>query len=40
MLQHRLKSLEIFHKLPMPSFGPEISDLNFDELVYYAKPKT
>lgn len=40
MLQHRLKSLEIFYKLPMPSFGPEIGDINFDELVYYAKPKT
>ncbi len=40
MLELRLKSLEIFHKLPMPSFWPEISDLNFDTLVYYAKPKT
>ncbi len=40
MLEQRLKSLEIFHKLPMPSFWPEISDLNFDALVYYAKPKT
>ena len=40
MLQHRLKSLEVFHQLEMPKFWPEISDLNFDELVYYAKPKT
>ena len=40
MLQHRLKSLEVFHQLEMPKFWPEISDLNFNELVYYAKPKT
>lgn len=40
MLEHRLKSLEIFYKLEMPKFGPSIDDLDFDQLVYYAKPKT
>jgi Fe-S cluster assembly protein SufB len=37
MLQHRLKSLEIFHKKPLPLWGPDLSGLNFDEIVYYAK---
>ena len=40
MLNHRLQSLEIFKKMAMPNFGPNISDLDFDNLVYYAKPKT
>jgi len=40
MLNHRLQSLEIFKKMAMPNFGPDISDLDFDNLVYYAKPKT
>jgi len=38
MLQFRLKSLEIFHSLPFPSRGPDLSKLNLDEIVYYAKP--
>ena len=24
----------------MPHYGPKIHDLDFDKLVYYAKPKT
>jgi Fe-S cluster assembly protein SufB len=39
MLEHRLKSLEIFHSLPLPSRGPSLEGLSFDEIVYYAKPK-
>lgn len=40
MLEMRLKSLEIFLKMPMPNFGPKkIKSLDFDNLVYYAKPK-
>ncbi|MBI5412922.1 Fe-S cluster assembly protein SufB [Candidatus Peregrinibacteria bacterium] len=38
MLEHRLKSFEIFVKEPMPSFGPDLSGLNLDEIIYYAKP--
>lgn len=38
MLSHRLKSLEVFLKKKMPSFGPDLSGLNFDEIIYYAKP--
>ncbi len=39
MLEHRLKSLELFYSMPMPTWGPDISWLNFDELVYYASPE-
>lgn len=39
MLEHRLKSLELFYNMPMPNRGPDISGLDFDELVYYASPE-
>lgn len=38
MLSHRLKSLEIFLKKPMPTWGPDLSGLDFENLIYYAKP--
>ncbi|MGQ9617633.1 MAG: Fe-S cluster assembly protein SufB [Candidatus Aminicenantia bacterium] len=38
MREKRLQSLEIFLRKPMPSFGPDLSILNFDELTYYVKP--
>jgi Fe-S cluster assembly protein SufB len=38
MLEHRLKSLEVFTKKPMPNFGPDLSGLDFDDIIYYAKP--
>lgn len=37
MLDFRLKSLELFHKIPMPSYGPDLSDLNFDEINYFIR---
>ena len=39
MLDHRLKCLDLFHAKPLPSRGPDLSGLHFDEIVYYAKPK-
>lgn len=39
MLQHRLESFQIFQKIKKPDFWPDISSVNFDNLVYYAKPK-
>lgn len=39
MLAHRLKSLELFFQMPMPSWWPNLDRLDFDELVYYAKPE-
>ncbi len=39
MLEHRLRSLELFLSMPMPSWWPDLSSINFDELVYYASPE-
>jgi Fe-S cluster assembly protein SufB len=38
MLNKRLKGLEIFHKKPIPNWGPDLSDLNLDEIHFYLKP--
>lgn len=38
MREHRLKSLEVFLEKPMPTWGPDLSKLNFDEIIFYAKP--
>lgn len=40
MLQHRLDSLKKFKELDMPNRGPDLSALNFDNIVYYAKADT
>ena len=40
MLDFRLKSLEIYDKLKVPDWGPDISGLNMDDIVTYVKPKT
>ncbi len=38
MLHHRLKSLEIFNSMQVPTRWPDLTALNFDEIVYYATP--
>jgi Fe-S cluster assembly protein SufB len=38
MLDFRLKSLEHFYKRPMPQWGGNLNDLNFDDITYYVKP--
>ncbi len=38
MLQKRLKSLELFNKMPMPTWGPDISKLDLENIYYYGKP--
>ena len=38
MLQKRLKALEIFNKKPVPTWGPDLSELNLDEIYFYLKP--
>ena len=40
MRDFRLKALEIYHKIDIPNWGPDISDLNMDNIVTYVKPKT
>ncbi len=38
MLDFRLKALEHYLQRPMPNWGPDLSDLNLDEIYYYIKP--
>lgn len=38
MLEYRLKALEHFYKRPMPQWGGDLSELDFDDLTYYVKP--
>ena len=40
MLKCRLQGLEMFNKLEMPTWGPDLSCLNMDEISTYVKPKT
>ncbi|HDI11320.1 MAG TPA: Fe-S cluster assembly protein SufB, partial [Candidatus Acetothermia bacterium] len=37
MLEHRLRSLKIFEELPMPWFGPDLSEVDFDDIAYYLR---
>ncbi|SHM93240.1 Fe-S cluster assembly protein SufB [Gracilibacillus kekensis] len=38
MLEYRLKALEQFYKKPMPQWGGDLAELDFDEITYYVKP--
>ncbi|HLR24068.1 MAG TPA: Fe-S cluster assembly protein SufB [Pseudogracilibacillus sp.] len=38
MLEERLKALDIFYSKPMPQWGGDLSELDFDEIIYYVKP--
>ena len=38
MLDFRLKSLDMFYKLPMPQWGGDLSELEFEDITYYVKP--
>ncbi|HKC04717.1 MAG TPA: Fe-S cluster assembly protein SufB [Patescibacteria group bacterium] len=38
MLDFRLKALKHYQERPMPSWGPDLSGLNLDEIFYYVKP--
>ena len=40
MLEIRLKALEEYNKLELPTWGPDLSELNMDEIATYVKPKT
>lgn len=37
MLDYRLNSLKLFNELPMPKWGPDLSEICFDDVVYYQK---
>ena len=36
----RLKALETYNKLDLPTWGPDLSELNMDEIATYVRPKT
>ena len=38
MLDFRLRSLAIYEKKSMPSWGPSLADIQFENLFYYLKP--
>ncbi len=38
MLEFRLKALEIFRRKPMPTWGADLSAIDFDDIYYYIKP--
>src|ERR671931_2637653 len=38
MREKRLKSLEIFQRKPIPTWGVDMSGLNFDDLALYTPP--
>ncbi len=40
MRQFRLKSLEIYNTLEIPNWGPDIDDLDMDNIVTYVRPKS
>jgi len=38
MREYRLKALEIFERKPMPTWGPDLSTIDFQNIYYYVKP--
>ena len=38
MLDFRLKSFQRFERRPMPGWGGDMSDIDFDDIYYYIKP--
>ncbi len=38
MLDYRLKALGIFEKKPMPNWGGDLSQIDFQDIYYYVKP--
>lgn len=37
MLDKRLTAFDLFKKKPLPSFGPDLSKIDFDDITYYLK---
>ena len=38
MLEYRLKALDIFYQKPMPTWGGDMSQIDFNNIIYYVKP--
>ena len=39
MLEIRLKALKMYEELELPTWGPDLSELNMDDIATYVKPK-
>ena len=40
MKKFRLKALEVYEKLELPTWGPDLSELKMDEIATYVRPKS
>lgn len=40
MREFRLKALDVYNKLELPTWGPDLSELDMREIATYVKPKT
>lgn len=40
MREFRLKALEVYNSLELPTWGPDLSELDMSEIATYVKPKT
>jgi len=38
MLEYRLNALKEFYRMPMPTWGGDLSEIDFEDLTYYVKP--
>lgn len=38
MLELRLEALKAFYEIPNPKWGPDLSFIDFDDIIYYIKP--
>lgn len=38
MLEKRLKALKLFQKTPLPAWGPDLSKLDFEKIVFFVDP--
>lgn len=38
MLEYRLKAYKAFKTMPLPKFGPDLKDINFDSFTYFIRP--
>ena len=40
MREFRLKALDVYNKLELPTWGPDISELNMNDIATYVRPKS
>ena len=40
MREIRLQALDVYNELELPTWGPDLSELNMDEIATYVRPKS